>query len=294
MVDSGAKTCAISEDEVRGRTAIVIRPIQSNWRYLDGSPILNVVGETSLTVKFADTIVDLPRVAVVKFMTFPLILGIDWVNASQVAVTSRNGQAIVIPRSQLLEFVLKDQKMPATTSPQVELTMHSEDEKFADQPTVERPEQESTEWSDGSVEIPSDPGSPGSLHHLFCLADEKHENSEQLTSTARPTSPETKIRVEPTQSDGVPAGFRGLIRCRAPKRSNRLWMTTASRSSRAEREWTIGDDLTDLTAVKFLDQYQVGRRVDAICYEMKDIPFDRGRLACHRFNAHSSPLLSSL
>ena len=77
MVDSGAKTCAIDEEEVRGRTAIVIRPVQSNWIYLDGSPIPNVVGETSLTVKFADTIVDLPRVAVVKFMTFPLILGID-------------------------------------------------------------------------------------------------------------------------------------------------------------------------------------------------------------------------
>ena len=42
-VDSGAKTCAIDEEEVRGRTAIVIRPVQSNWMYLDGSPIPNVV-----------------------------------------------------------------------------------------------------------------------------------------------------------------------------------------------------------------------------------------------------------
>ena len=237
MVDSGAKTCAINEEEVRGRTAFVIRPVQSNWIYLDGSPIQNVVGETTLTVKFADTIVDLPRVAVVKFMTCPLILGIDWVNASQAAVTSRNGQAIVIPRSRLLEFVLKDQQTPVTALPRLESATHSEDENSVDQPAAETPEQKKTECLIGPEEIPWGSETHGPLHHLCCLADEKHEDSEQQTSVTRPPSPETTIRIKPIQSEGIPAGFKGFVRCRVPESSNRLWMTNASRSSRAGREW---------------------------------------------------------
>ena len=78
-------------------------------------------------------------------MTCPLILGIDWVNASQAAVTSRNGQAIVIPRSRLLEFVLKDQQTPVTALPRLESATHSEDENSVDQPAAETPEQKKTE-----------------------------------------------------------------------------------------------------------------------------------------------------
>ncbi|KAI9555914.1 enzymatic polyprotein [Daphnia sinensis] len=95
MVDSGAKHSAISEETLTDRTAFPIRP-PSNYRFLDGSPVDNVVGEISLTVRYQGTIVDLPKVAVLRNMMYPLVLGVEWIVKSGVTIKGVDGRAEVI------------------------------------------------------------------------------------------------------------------------------------------------------------------------------------------------------
>ena len=78
MVDTGAKTSVICQSFLSGRTAFAIRP-PVFYRNIDGSAASNVVGETSITVRYQDVLIDLYRVAVVKSSIYPLILGIEWI-----------------------------------------------------------------------------------------------------------------------------------------------------------------------------------------------------------------------
>ena len=74
-------------------------------------------------------------------------------------------------------------------------------------------------------------------------------------------------------------------------------MTTTFRSRRTGREWMSpsaipperNDLMIILSAVEFLGPYQVSQRVGATCHEMRDIPFDRGRLVGRTLNVRSSP-----
>ena len=229
-------------------------------------------------------------------MTFPLILGIDWMNASQGTVTSRDGRAVVIPRSRLLDFVLKDQQTPVTTLPNADSTRHPEDEKSAD-PSIGEPEQAKADCPNDKREAPPDSGPSSSLQRLCCLAAEGHETLKHQTSASGLSGPETKIKIEPTRSEGIPVGFKCHARFQVPKNSNRRWMTTTFRSRRTGREWMSpsaipperNDLMIILSAVEFLGPYQVSQRVGATCHEMRDIPFDRGRLVGRTLNVRSSP-----
>ncbi|EFX67804.1 hypothetical protein DAPPUDRAFT_330692 [Daphnia pulex] len=95
MVDSGAKNSAISEEWLVNRSCFEIRA-PSNYRSLDGMPINNVVGETALMVRYQGVVVDLPRVAVVKKMLYPLVLGIEWIVQSGAVIKGVEGKAEVI------------------------------------------------------------------------------------------------------------------------------------------------------------------------------------------------------
>ena len=81
MVDSGAKTSVISEELVHGWSFFSIRPA-SLYTNVEGSPVENILGETSITVRFRGILTDLDRVLMVERMMFPIVMGIDWVVGS--------------------------------------------------------------------------------------------------------------------------------------------------------------------------------------------------------------------
>ena len=94
MVDSGAKNSVMSEELLRGRSSFSIRS-PSSYRNIDGSAVGNVVGETSITVRYGGVVVDLDRVVVVRTMMFPVVLGVDWIVRSGATIKGLNGKAEV-------------------------------------------------------------------------------------------------------------------------------------------------------------------------------------------------------
>ena len=94
MVDTGAKNSIISEEILRGRSAFQIRPSESAWCSVNRQN-LPAHGETSLSVRFKDSIVDLKRVVVMRDVMYPLVLGVDWITTSGVIISTRNGQLMV-------------------------------------------------------------------------------------------------------------------------------------------------------------------------------------------------------
>ena len=80
MVDSVAKRSAIRADQIAIRNSFPIRNTNSCWRTTDGSFARNVVGETSLTIRYKWQVVELPRVVVMNNLAAPFILWIEWMN----------------------------------------------------------------------------------------------------------------------------------------------------------------------------------------------------------------------
>lgn len=56
-----------------------------------GGARLRVVGYVQLLIRFQHTTVDLPNARVVEQLIFPLILGMDWIDASGACITSEKG-----------------------------------------------------------------------------------------------------------------------------------------------------------------------------------------------------------
>ena len=94
MVDTGAKNSIISEEILRGRSAFQIRPSESAWCSVNRQN-LPAHGETSLSVRFKESIVDLKRVVAMRDVMYPLVLGVDWITTSGVIISTRNGQLMV-------------------------------------------------------------------------------------------------------------------------------------------------------------------------------------------------------
>ena len=100
MVDSGAKRSAIRADLIANRNSFPIRNSSSCWRTADGGIARNVVGETSLTIRYKGHVVELPRVVVMNNLAPPFILGIEWVDAMRAAVTTKDGKGVVTFKKQ--------------------------------------------------------------------------------------------------------------------------------------------------------------------------------------------------
>jgi len=86
MVDLVAKNSAMCEEMFVNCSCLKIcapsiwRSVYKSivgYRFIDGTPINNIVGETSLSVRYQGVIVDLPRVAVLKIMVYPLVVEIE-------------------------------------------------------------------------------------------------------------------------------------------------------------------------------------------------------------------------
>lgn len=100
MVDSGAKNSAISEGMLLGRSGFAVLP-PSKYSFIDGTLMDNVIGEASLTIRYKGTVVDLEKVAVVRGMLYPLLLGVEWIVKSDAMIKGVEGVARVIMPSEL-------------------------------------------------------------------------------------------------------------------------------------------------------------------------------------------------
>ena len=96
VVDSGAAKSAVRYDIVAG-TGLVIRPTRRKWMCADGFAN-GVIGEVELTVAYEGRLVRLPEVVVFKHLVEPFLLGIEWIDAANVAVMAESHLGVVVLR----------------------------------------------------------------------------------------------------------------------------------------------------------------------------------------------------
>ncbi|KAK4013277.1 hypothetical protein OUZ56_025511 [Daphnia magna] len=105
LVDSGAKNGVIWEEVLLDHSCFNINN-PSKYRFIGGTPVNNVVGEIILTVRYRGTIVDLPRVAVVRKRVYPFVLGVEWIVQSGDSIKGVGGVAeVVMPGAGLVSTV---------------------------------------------------------------------------------------------------------------------------------------------------------------------------------------------
>ena len=104
LVDTGATKSVVREDLVRGNKFFTIGKCNRNWKTIDTAPA-NQVGQTSLTVNYQGSSIYLGEVVVMRDLHYPLILGLEWVDAARVSVSTleREGKVTFLPDSSGLE-----------------------------------------------------------------------------------------------------------------------------------------------------------------------------------------------
>ncbi|EFX63006.1 hypothetical protein DAPPUDRAFT_119627 [Daphnia pulex] len=197
MVDSGAKNSAVSEEWLVNRSCFEIRP-PSNYRSLDGMPINNVVGETALTVRYQGVVVDLPRVAVVKKMLYPLVLGIEWIVQSGAVIKGVEGKA---------EVIMPDRSPVSSVHPKKEEedTLKTEENLSYEEATKE-------------------------LKNLCLMAKEEEMPSSE-------DDKEQSVVLKTLHSSIVPANSAGYFKCRVPNDSSKFWMVSTAGAVGAKGGW---------------------------------------------------------
>ena len=90
LVDSGAVTSAIRYDLVRD-SGLAIRPTSKRWVCADGAAG-GVVGTIGLTVQYEERLVRLPEAVVFRDMQLDFLLGMEWIDAANVAVMTGSGR----------------------------------------------------------------------------------------------------------------------------------------------------------------------------------------------------------
>lgn len=116
LVDSGAKRSVVAFSVIQGRNSFPIRKPLSSWQTIDLEPVSNVLGETSLMVRYEGTIVELDRVVVMKDVVSPLILGIEWLDAARTMVGSVDQKGMVTHRI-VEETPTPSSSLPMTSIP---------------------------------------------------------------------------------------------------------------------------------------------------------------------------------
>lgn len=105
LVDSCVKNGVIWEEVLLDHSCFNINN-PSKYRFIGGTPVNNVVGEIILTVRYRGTIVDLPRVAVVRKRVYPFVLGVEWIVQSGDSIKGVGGVAeVVMPGAGLVSTV---------------------------------------------------------------------------------------------------------------------------------------------------------------------------------------------
>ncbi|KAI9550031.1 hypothetical protein GHT06_007622 [Daphnia sinensis] len=197
MVDSGAKNSAICEEMLVNRSWFEIRA-PSNYRSIDGTPINNVVGETALTVRYRGVLVDLPRVAVVKKMLYPLVLGIEWIVQSGASIKGVEGVAeVIMPEPGPVSNVDKEKKR--------EDVLEAKKIRSYEEATKE-------------------------LKNLCVIAEE-----EELLSFEG--GKEQIVVLQTLPSPIVPAYSAGYFKCQVPNGPSKLWMVSTAGAVGAKGGW---------------------------------------------------------
>ncbi len=237
MVDSGAKNSVISEDLLSGRSTFLIKP-SLPYRNIDGSAVGNIVGETSITVRYGGVVLDLNRVVVVKTAVFPLVLGIEWIVRSGANIKGINGKAEVIMPGQEVQqheqkkiMITKEDEVKTRLMVDDKLASIEEDiseEKFENEnvPEGKLVNENLTEENLGGENLSEE---KDFLRPLAAMLDDA-----SFAVTVR-TTPRQFLK--PMRSKRVPAGNWGSFSCRVPDARKNLWMVSTAGSSTPGREW---------------------------------------------------------
>lgn len=282
MIDSGAKNSAISLDLLSGRSTFIIRPPLS-YRNIDGTVVGNVVGETSITVRYKGVLVDLNHVAVVKSMLYPLVFGIEWIVQSGAVVKGVCGRAEVLMPGD-----------PATIEKEIQGAPKEEPvPQNSDRPSATEEEELSTESDQSLSEEGGTDASSEEADHLRILG--------AIVDEASYNAPSPPADVE-THQDRLTKVIRWRRTARAlVVQSQRRSKAYSDKYRKPDPVFRPGDLVliarhrralgrTKKLNPRFIGPYQIAKRVSATCYMVEDWPCNRRRRRWRRFKARSSQI----
>lgn len=200
LVDSGAKNSAISEELLLNRSCFEVHP-PTKYRFIDGTTIDNVVGEVSLTVRYRGIVVDLPRVAVMRKMFYPMVLGVEWIVGSGANVRGVEGVATVIMLNVIPESVA---------------SIHSKLPQLAEIQSTTR-----EETSDG-----------------YGMAVEEFKNIGAIIAddtVGSRSMPDFRLKV--MRSKKIPPGSVCFVKCKVPQQNHELWFLPTVGAVGAKGGW---------------------------------------------------------
>ncbi len=201
LVDTGAKTTVVSENLVKGRSSFAIQPPTLSWKGVDGAS-LPIVGELSLSVRYHENVVDLHGVVVMKDPVYPLILGIDWITASNAQIKAKDGKLMIEVPVREPEPSRKKEKTVVLESPQGS-------------------EEKENMFKEAAAEM-----------RVFAAIIEDAELPHP--SKNRVTQPPF---LKPMRSGRIPKSSLGFIPAKVPQSNGASWMIKTVGSAMHNREW---------------------------------------------------------
>ncbi|KZS01857.1 Uncharacterized protein APZ42_001357, partial [Daphnia magna] len=210
--------------------------------FIDGTLMDNVIGEVSLTIRYKGTVVDLEKVAVVRGMLYPLLLGIEWIVKSDAMIKGVEGVAKVIMPSELsvgqnCNVKKIEQGRPADTQNSVR-----------ESSTIEQ------EIDSEYVQVTEELKTMGAIL-----------GTEVSAASSDPLS-ETTFVLEPVPSKRVMANSMGYFKCKVPKCDCKLWMVSTAGALGATGGWVTpscvleaGDGILTIPVIN-ANPHPIGRR----------------------------------
>ena len=93
LVDTGARSSVLAYEQVPD--GVALKPVSRDYRSVDGSYVMNIVGEIDITVVFESKVVHLTEVAVLRELPYPMLLGMDFISKGNVTITGGGSGASV-------------------------------------------------------------------------------------------------------------------------------------------------------------------------------------------------------
>ncbi|KZR98405.1 Uncharacterized protein APZ42_006192, partial [Daphnia magna] len=214
LIDTGARNSIIREELLRNRTAFSVWSSNSSWCSVNGQK-LPAFGETSLSVRGPNGVVDLNKVVVMENTLYPLVLGADWIAASGISLTFSNGTWIC-------EIAGQERKAMSEKEPTP---------KHAEPPPDPRVKPVGESINVDASTSSSSHGFEQAVQKLRLLGSLIWENPNRRAERA------AKLLIRPTKTRRIPGANFGFIEARVPADHDGLWMLTTTGSSRLGREW---------------------------------------------------------
>ena len=101
LVDTGARSSVLAYEQVPD--GVALKPVSRDYRSVDGSYVMNIVGEIDITVVFESKVVHLTEVAVLRELPYPMLLRMDFISKGNVTITGGGSGASVAIQEEVKE-----------------------------------------------------------------------------------------------------------------------------------------------------------------------------------------------